>query len=50
MDTIEYESKYGHFNFILEPLSISRLHSKGQGSPEGKGNYQFLLIMSGLSI
>ncbi|MBF4473352.1 ABC transporter permease [Flavobacterium sp. HJJ] len=46
----EFESKYGHFNFILEPLSVSRLHSQGQGSPEGKGNYQFLLIMSGLSV
>ncbi|MBP4142641.1 ABC transporter permease [Flavobacterium sp. P4023] len=46
----DYESKYGHINFILEPLSISRLHSKGQGSPEGKGNYQFLLIMLGLSV
>ncbi len=46
----EYETKYGKFKFILEPLSVSRLHTKGQGSPEGKGNYQFLLIMSGLSI
>lgn len=46
----EFESKYGHFNFILEPLSVSRLHSKGQGMPEGNGNYQFLLIMVGLSI
>ncbi len=46
----EFETKYGHFDFVLEPLSNSRLHTKGQGSPEGKGNYQFLLIMSGLSI
>ena len=46
----EYESKYGHFNFILEPLATSRLNTKGQGSPEGKGNYQFLLIMLGLSV
>ncbi|NDP22992.1 MAG: FtsX-like permease family protein [Paludibacter sp.] len=50
ISTTEYESRYGHFNFILEPLSVSRLHTKGQGSPEGKGNYQFLLIMSGLSL
>jgi putative ABC transport system permease protein len=46
----EFESNYGKYNFILEPLSISRLHTKGQGSPEGKGNYQFLLIMVGLSV
>lgn len=46
----EFETKYGKFNFILEPISVSRLHTKGQGSVEGKGNYQFLLIMSGLSI
>ena len=46
----EFESKYGKFNFILEPLSATRLHSQGQGSPEGKGNYQFLLIMAGLSV
>jgi putative ABC transport system permease protein len=46
----EYEKKYGKFNFIVEPISVSRLYTKGQGMPEGKGNYQFLLIMSGLSI
>jgi putative ABC transport system permease protein len=46
----EYEKKYGHYHFILEPLSVSRLHTKAQGMPEGKGNYQFLLIMVGLSI
>jgi putative ABC transport system permease protein len=46
----EYETKYGKYNFILEPLSVSRLHTKGQGMSEGKGNYQFLLIMAGLSI
>ena len=46
----EFETRYGHFNFILEPLSVSRLHTQGQGLPEGKGNYQFLLIMAGLSV
>lgn len=48
----EYQTKYGTFNFILEPISSSRLHTKSsqQGMPEGKGNYQFLLIMVGLSI
>ena len=50
ISTMEYEKKYGSFNFILEPISASRLHTKGQGMPEGKGNYQFLLIMTGLSI
>jgi putative ABC transport system permease protein len=48
----EYETKYGKFRFILESLSIARLHSKStqQGMPEGEGNYQLLLIMAGLSI
>ena len=46
----EYQKMYGSFNFSLEPISLSRLHSKGQGMVEGKGNYQFLLIMVGLSI
>jgi putative ABC transport system permease protein len=35
---------------ILEPLSEARLHSVVDGYPEGRGNYQFLLIMIGLSI
>ena len=36
--------------FFLEPLSKSRLHSITDGFAEGKGNYQFLMIMLGLSI
>jgi putative ABC transport system permease protein len=36
--------------FTLEPLSKSRLHSVTDGFAEGKGNYQFLMIMLGLSI
>lgn len=36
--------------FILEPLTKSRLHSVVDGFAEGKGNYQFLIIMLGLSI
>lgn len=36
--------------FFLEPLSKSRLHSITDGFAEGRGNYQFLLIMLGLSI
>ena len=35
---------------ILEPLKDSRLHSITDGFAEGKGNYQFLIIMVGLSI
>ena len=35
---------------ILEPLKDARLHSITDGFAEGKGNYQFLLIMLGLSI
>lgn len=36
--------------FILEPLASARLHSIVDGYAEGKGNYQFLLIMMGLSV
>lgn len=35
---------------ILEPLANARLHSLVDGYAEGRGNYQFLLIMVGLSI
>lgn len=35
---------------ILEPLKDVRLHSITDGFAEGKGNYQFLLIMVGLSV
>lgn len=35
---------------ILEPLKDSRLHSITEGFAEGRGNYQFLLIMVGLSV
>jgi putative ABC transport system permease protein len=46
----EYIKKYGKNNFILEPLATSRLVTKSDGYPEGKGNYQFLMIMVGLSV
>ena len=46
----QYEAQFGAFNFYLEPLAMSRMDTKGPGSPEGKGNYQFLLIMIGLSV
>jgi len=35
---------------ILESLKESRLHSIVHGFAEGKGNYQFLMIMMGLSV
>lgn len=38
------------FKFILEPLKTARLHSIAEGYAEGRGNYQFLLTMFGLSI
>jgi putative ABC transport system permease protein len=47
----EYIKKYGQpIKCILNPLSTIRLHAVERGMPEGKGNYQFLLIMLGLSI
>ncbi|WP_369803188.1 ABC transporter permease [Flavobacterium sp. LM5] len=46
----EYEKNYGVIKTILNPLSTLRLHAVAPGAPEGKGNYQFLLIMVGLSI
>lgn len=35
---------------ILEPLTAARLHSITENYGEGRGNYQFLLIMMGLSL
>lgn len=35
---------------ILEPLKISHLHSVINGFPEVRANYQFLMIMLGLSV
>jgi putative ABC transport system permease protein len=46
----EMAKKIGHFTVVIEPLSKARLHSITDGYPEGRGNYQFLLIMMGLSI
>ncbi|RZJ53385.1 MAG: ABC transporter permease [Flavobacterium sp.] len=37
-------------NIFLEPLKDARLHSMVDGYAEGKGNYEFLMIMMGLSI
>ncbi|UFH34957.1 ABC transporter permease [Flavobacterium acetivorans] len=46
----EMEKKIGHFTVFMEPLSTARLHSVTDAYPEGRGNYQFLLIMVGLSV
>jgi len=46
----EYVEKYGSITPILEPLATARLHSVTDGYPEGKGNYQFLIIMVSLSV
>lgn len=46
----EMEKKIGHFKVFIEPLSEARLHSSIDGYPEGRGNYQFLVIMFGLSV
>ena len=48
----EWEKKHGkdELKVILEPLTDSRLHSITDGFAEGRGNYQFLVIMIGLSI
>lgn len=46
----EMTKKVGHFTVFMEPLLTARLQSIADGYPEGRGNYQFLLIMAGLSI
>ena len=46
----EMAKKIGYFNVVMEPLSKARLHSITDGYPEGRGNYQFLMIMAGLSV
>ena len=48
----EWLKKDGGFvvKIILEPLKNARLHAMVEGYAEGRGNYQFLMIMVGLSI
>ena len=46
----DFIAKFGEVKPFLEPLSDVRLHSKSSGLAEGTGNYQFLLIMLGLSL
>lgn len=48
--TEDFIKKYGEVKPCLESLSSIRLHTKTGGLVEGKGNYQFLLIMVGLSV
>lgn len=48
--TIEKNLKESGLKIILEPLTKARLNSNLDGYPEGKGNYQFLLIMVFLSV
>ncbi|MDR6845654.1 putative ABC transport system permease protein [Flavobacterium granuli] len=46
----QYIEKYGATKPFLEPLSTIRLHTKTGGLIEENGNFQFLMIMVGLSI
>ncbi|WP_298424569.1 ABC transporter permease [uncultured Kordia sp.] len=47
----EVKEKYGVMTVLLEQLSTIRLHHKANNAgPGGKGNYQLLLVLLGLSI
>ncbi|MFP5439579.1 MAG: ABC transporter permease [Bacteroidia bacterium] len=46
----EYVKRFGKIKITLEPLKDIRLHTLAGDVPEGKGNYQLLLIMFGLSV
>ncbi|RZK12439.1 MAG: ABC transporter permease [Flavobacterium sp.] len=46
----EYIKKNGTTKVVLSQLKQARLHAITNGYPEGQGNYQFLLIMVGLSV
>ncbi len=47
----EVKEKYGIIEVLLEQLSTIRLHHKANhAGPGGKGNYQLLLVLLGLSI
>ncbi|ALM49013.1 multidrug ABC transporter substrate-binding protein [Flavobacterium psychrophilum] len=46
----EYINRYGDTRVHLESLADLRLHSRVRDVPEGRGNYQFLMIMLGLSL
>ena len=49
-DETEKKIKENGIKILLESLTNARLKSKINGYPEGKGNYQFLLIMFGMSV
>lgn len=46
----EFIKKFGGIEVTLTPLTKARLSDLTTGFVEGKGNYQFLVIMMGLSI
>ena len=46
----EYIKTNGTIKIRLTSLANSRLHSPVEDTPEGQGNYQFMLIMLGLSV
>ena len=48
--TAEYIKRFGQTKVTLEQLKNIRLHSIVGDVPEGRGNYQFLIIMAGLSV
>jgi len=50
MSPEEYVKRFGSTKVYLEQLKSIRLHTRAGDVPEGKGNYQLLLIMFGLSV
>lgn len=46
----EFIKKYGSIKVSLTPLAKARLSDLTSGLVEGKGNYQFLWVMMGLSV
>ncbi|MBI1836012.1 MAG: ABC transporter permease [Flavobacteriia bacterium] len=48
--TQKYIKQYGENTVYLEQLKTDRINAMPVGLAEGKGNYQFLLIMMGISL
>jgi putative ABC transport system permease protein len=46
----DYVKRFGKIKITLESLKDIRLHTLAGDVPEGKGNYQLLIIMFGLSV